>query len=61
MGFGLSRIDGVTSPVVGIFRSIYYVAPEALLPEAVLSASDMWSLGVILYILLRGQVVSKLL
>ncbi|PTQ41487.1 hypothetical protein MARPO_0034s0072 [Marchantia polymorpha] len=60
MGFGLSRIDGVTSPVVGIFRSIYYVAPEALLPEAVLSASDMWSLGVILYILLRGQCSNSL-
>ncbi|KAG6541987.1 hypothetical protein Mapa_016624 [Marchantia paleacea] len=54
MDFGLSHIDGVTSPVVGMFGSIDYVAPEALLRKAVLPASDMWSLGVILYILLCG-------
>nr|ADV78065.1 calcium- and calmodulin-dependent protein kinase [Pellia epiphylla] len=54
MDFGLSHIDGVTSPIVGMFGSIDYVAPEALVKRSMLPASDMWSLGVILYILLCG-------
>nr|ADV78062.1 calcium- and calmodulin-dependent protein kinase [Haplomitrium gibbsiae] len=54
MDFGLSHIDEITSPVVGMFGSIDYVAPEALMRRKVLPASDMWSLGVILYILLCG-------
>ncbi|CAM6085919.1 unnamed protein product [Calypogeia fissa] len=54
MDFGLSHIDGVTSPIVGMFGSIDYVAPEVLMKKTVLPASDMWSLGVILYILLCG-------
>lgn len=54
MDFGLSHIEGVTSPIVGMFGSIDYVAPEVLMKKSVLPASDMWSLGVILYILLCG-------
>lgn len=54
MDFGLSYVEGFTDPVVGLFGSIDYVSPEALAQERVTSKSDMWSLGVILYILLSG-------
>lgn len=54
MDFGLSQIEEVTNPIVGMFGSIDYVAPEVLVRQMVLPASDMWSLGVILYILLCG-------
>lgn len=56
MDFGLSQIEEVTNPIVGMFGSIDYVAPEVLSRRIVLPASDMWSLGVILYILLCGYV-----
>jgi calcium-dependent protein kinase len=55
MDFGLSYIHNVTNSVVGIFGSIDYMAPEQLNLSAVSPANDMWSLGVILYILLCGS------
>ncbi|WCJ17600.1 Calcium-dependent protein kinase [Euphorbia peplus] len=54
MDFGLSSVEEFTDPVVGLFGSIDYVSPEALLQGRITSKSDMWSLGVILYILLSG-------
>ncbi|KAG9458731.1 hypothetical protein H6P81_003239 [Aristolochia fimbriata] len=54
MDFGLSSVEDFTDPVVGLFGSIDYVSPEALSQVGVSPASDMWSLGVILYILLSG-------
>lgn len=54
MDFGLSHIEGLTNPVVGLFGSIDYVSPEALSKRSANSAGDMWALGVILYILLCG-------
>lgn len=54
MDFGLSCVEGITDPVVGLFGSVDYVSPEALAQHAVTSRTDMWSLGVILYILLSG-------
>ncbi|CAN1139840.1 Calcium and calcium/calmodulin-dependent serine/threonine-protein kinase [Linum perenne] len=54
MDFGLSSVEEFTDPVVGLFGSIDYVSPEALSQGRVSSKSDMWSLGVILYILLSG-------
>lgn len=54
MDFGLSYIQNVTNSVVGIFGSIDYMAPEQLNFSTALPANDMWSLGVILYILLCG-------
>lgn len=57
MDFGLSHIVNVTHPVVGMFGSIDYVAPEQLTQRSVEPANDMWSLGVILYILLSGYVL----
>ncbi|XP_022990317.1 calcium and calcium/calmodulin-dependent serine/threonine-protein kinase-like [Cucurbita maxima] len=54
MDFGLSSVEEFTDPVVGLFGSIDYVSPEALSQGTITSKSDMWSLGVILYILLSG-------
>lgn len=54
MDFGLSSVEEFTDPVVGLFGSIDYVSPEALSRGRITVKSDMWSLGVILYILLSG-------
>lgn len=56
MDFGLSSVEEFTDPVVGLFGSIDYVSPEALSQGKITAKSDMWSLGVILYILLSGYV-----
>ncbi|PKA51190.1 Calcium and calcium/calmodulin-dependent serine/threonine-protein kinase [Apostasia shenzhenica] len=54
MDFGLSSVEDFTDPIVALFGSIDYVSPEALSQRLVSAASDMWSVGVILYILLSG-------
>ncbi|CAI8607096.1 unnamed protein product [Vicia faba] len=54
MDFGLSYVEEFTDLVVGLFGSIDYVSPEALSQGKITTKSDMWSLGVILYILLSG-------
>ncbi|TYI24038.1 hypothetical protein ES332_A06G205700v1 [Gossypium tomentosum] len=54
MDFGLSSVEEFTDPVIGLFGSIDYVSPEALSQGKITAKSDMWSLGVILYILLSG-------
>lgn len=54
MDFGLSSVEEFTDPVVGLFGSIDYVSPEALSQGKITSKTDMWSLGVIMYILLSG-------
>lgn len=54
MDFGLSSVEDFTNPIVALFGSIDYVSPEALSQLQVTAASDMWSLGVIMYILLSG-------
>ncbi|KAJ4847340.1 hypothetical protein Tsubulata_026782 [Turnera subulata] len=54
MDFGLSSVEEFTDPVVGLFGSIDYVSPESLSQGRISSKTDMWSLGVILYILLSG-------
>lgn len=54
MDFGLSSVEDFTDPVVGLFGSIDYVSPEALSQDRITHKADIWSLGVILYILLSG-------
>ncbi|KAF7836292.1 calcium and calcium/calmodulin-dependent serine/threonine-protein kinase [Senna tora] len=54
MDFGLSSVEEFTDPIVGLFGSIDYVSPEALSQAKITTKTDMWSLGVILYILLSG-------
>ncbi|XP_042514771.1 calcium and calcium/calmodulin-dependent serine/threonine-protein kinase-like isoform X2 [Macadamia integrifolia] len=55
MDFGVSSVEEFTEPIVGLFGSIDYVSPEALSQGKVTSGTDMWALGVILYILLSGD------
>ena len=54
MDFGLSLVRNTPDPMVGLFGSIDYMAPEVLRERSFTTACDMWSLGVILYILLSG-------
>ncbi|KAG2641669.1 hypothetical protein PVAP13_2KG237900 [Panicum virgatum] len=54
MDFGLSSVEDFSDPIVTLFGSVDYVSPEALSRQDVSAASDMWSVGVILYILLSG-------
>ncbi|KAJ4979640.1 hypothetical protein NE237_010420 [Protea cynaroides] len=55
MDFGVSSVEELTEPIVGLFGSLDYVSPEALTQGKITSATDMWALGVILYILLSGD------
>ncbi|XP_042480430.1 calcium and calcium/calmodulin-dependent serine/threonine-protein kinase-like [Macadamia integrifolia] len=55
MDFGVSSVEEFTEPIVGLFGSIDYVSPETLSQGRITSATDMWALGVILYILLSGD------
>ncbi|CAN4108539.1 unnamed protein product [Withania somnifera] len=54
MDFGLSSFEDFANPVVGLFGSIDYVSPEALSRDKITTKTDIWSLGVIVYILLSG-------
>ena len=53
--YGLARILDPTNPVKVKFGSANYTSPEVLNDEAVTKATDMWTLGVITYILLSGE------
>ncbi|XP_035511311.1 serine/threonine kinase 17a like [Morone saxatilis] len=53
--FGLSRrMDNITE-VREIVGTPEYVAPEILNYEPISTASDMWSIGVLTYVMLTGQ------
>jgi len=55
MDFGLSHVVGSEDAMVGLFGSLDYIAPEVLVRREYCGGSDVWSLGVITYILLCGQ------
>ncbi|XP_071401647.1 serine/threonine kinase 17a like [Centroberyx affinis] len=53
--FGLSRrMDNVTE-VREILGTPEYVAPEILSYEPISTATDMWSIGVLIYVMLTGE------
>jgi serine/threonine protein kinase len=53
--FGLSYKEGTNDPMKSrLLGSIDYIAPEVLTRRCYTKAGDMWSLGVIIYILLCG-------
>ena len=53
--FGLSYKEGTLDPMKSrLLGSIDYIAPEVLTRRCYTKAGDMWSLGVIMYILLSG-------
>jgi len=52
--FGLSMIKGQPDAMDGLFGSLDYISPEALLKKYYCEATDMWATGVILFILLSG-------
>ncbi|KAJ0058373.1 hypothetical protein NL108_013869, partial [Boleophthalmus pectinirostris] len=53
--FGLSRrMDSITE-VREILGTPEYVAPEILNYEPISTATDMWSIGVLIYIMLTGE------
>ena len=54
--FGLAHIQGTKDAMVGLFGSLDYIAPEALTKKAHCEATDLWAVGVIMYILLSGYV-----
>lgn len=53
--FGLSRRVDSTTEVREILGTPEYVAPEILNYEPISTASDMWSIGVLIYVMLTGE------
>ncbi|XP_051994859.1 serine/threonine-protein kinase 17A-like [Xyrauchen texanus] len=53
--FGLSRRMDSTSEVREILGTPEYVAPEILNYEPISTATDMWSIGVLTYVMLTGE------
>lgn len=51
--FGLSRISAHNAALLG--RRLPYQAPEALISGQISKQTDMWALGVLLYLLLTGS------
>ena len=52
--FGLSKIIGPSETCTEPFGTLSYVAPEVLLQKPYDKSVDLWSLGVIIYLLISG-------
>jgi serine/threonine protein kinase len=52
--FGLSKILGPGETCKDPFGTMSYVAPEVLLSKPYNKACDIWSMGVVVYVLLSG-------
>ena len=52
--FGLSKIIGPGETCADPFGTLSYVAPEVLLQKPYDKSVDLWSLGIIIYLLLSG-------
>jgi len=55
MDFGLSKMIGPNETCNESFGTFGYIAPEVLLRRPYNKGVDMWSLGVVTYILLSGR------
>ena len=55
MDFGLSKILGKKEKVADGFGTLTYVPPEVLLRKPYSKEIDIWSIGVILYLMLSGE------
>ena len=53
--FGLSKILGPNETSTDPFGTLSYVAPEVLLQKPYGKNVDLWSLGIIVYVLLSGM------
>jgi len=53
--FGLSKIIGPNETSLDPFGTLSYVAPEVLLQKPYGKEVDIWSLGIILYILMAKK------
>jgi serine/threonine protein kinase len=54
LDFGLSKIIGPNESCTEPYGTLCYVAPEVLLEHPYTKAVDMWSIGVITYLLIAG-------
>jgi TolB-like protein len=61
LDFGLAKLKGVSkiTKETSTFGTIHYMSPEGIQGQEVDQRSDIWSLGVVLYELLTGEVPFK--
>jgi serine/threonine protein kinase len=53
--FGLSKMIGPNETASDPFGTLSYVAPEVLIQRPYGKNVDLWSLGIIIYVLLSGM------
>ena len=55
LDFGTAKDFSDGKPLSGIFGTYFYMAPEILTKETYDSKCDLWSVGVVMYLLVSGQ------
>jgi len=53
--FGLSKMMGPSETSTDPYGTLAYVAPEVLLQKPYSFEGDLWSLGIIIYVMLSGM------